>query len=154
MPIYYPYTVSRGRGFPGGRRRGILAWGVWDLKNSGEWIMAAVTALFLTGAVLYSALRGRAERMEISALPAAPPAAAPAGGAESSPASVPVTGRLDLNTASAEELARLPGIGEVLAARIVDYRNRYGPFQTPEDLLDVPGIGEATLDKIYEYLYG
>ena len=52
---------------------------------------------------------------------------------------------LDINTASAEALAELPGIGEVLAKRIVDYRGENGPFQKTEDLMEVPGIGEAKL---------
>lgn len=52
---------------------------------------------------------------------------------------------LDINTASAEELAELPGIGEVLAGRIVEYRAAHGPFGAAEDLLEVSGIGEAKL---------
>ena len=55
---------------------------------------------------------------------------------------------LDLNTATAEELDLLPGIGEVLAGRIIQYREEYGPFQSPEDLLNVDGIGESTLADI------
>ncbi|MDK1010047.1 MAG: ComEA family DNA-binding protein [Actinomycetota bacterium] len=52
---------------------------------------------------------------------------------------------IDLNTASASELESLPGVGPVLAERIVAYRTDRGPFRTVEDLLDVPGIGEAKL---------
>jgi competence protein ComEA len=48
---------------------------------------------------------------------------------------------LDLNRATAGELDRLPGIGPVLAARIVAERSRRGGFRAPEDLLAVPGIG-------------
>ena len=50
---------------------------------------------------------------------------------------------LDLNTASAENLAELPGIGEELARRIVEYRRENGPFKTLEDIMLVPGIGEG-----------
>ncbi len=120
------------------------------MKNRAEWIMAAVTAVFLTGTVLYSSLGSRGERMEFPAAQEALPAAVYTGREQNSPGAV--SGRLDLNTASAEELSELPGIGEILAERIVDYRNQYGPFSTLEDLLDVPGIGESTLDKIYEYM--
>lgn len=56
-------------------------------------------------------------------------------------------GPVDINTATAEELEALPGIGPVLAQRIVEYRAEHGPFASAEDLLEVKGIGEATLDK-------
>ncbi len=55
---------------------------------------------------------------------------------------------LDVNAATEEELDLLPGIGEVLAGRIVQYREEHGPFQSPEDLLNVDGIGESTLADI------
>lgn len=57
-------------------------------------------------------------------------------------------GPLDLNAATAEELEGLPGIGPVLAARIVAYREEHGPFRSVDDLLEVPGIGPATLERI------
>lgn len=52
---------------------------------------------------------------------------------------------IDLNHSTAAELEELPGVGPVLAARIVDYRESNGPFAEIEDLLDVGGIGEAKL---------
>jgi competence protein ComEA len=54
-------------------------------------------------------------------------------------------GLVDLNRATAQDLAKLHGIGPVLAERIVAYRDEHGEFGTIEDLLDVPGIGEAKL---------
>lgn len=54
-------------------------------------------------------------------------------------------GRVHLNLASVEELETLPGVGPVLAQRIVAHRAEHGPFRTIEDLLDVPGIGEGKL---------
>ena len=56
--------------------------------------------------------------------------------------------KLDLNTATAEELQKLPGIGEVLSQAIVEYREEHGPFQSVEELLQVPGIGQGRLDNI------
>ncbi len=52
---------------------------------------------------------------------------------------------VDVNAADASALEALPGVGPVLAARIVLHREQNGPFSTVEDLLDVPGIGEAKL---------
>ena len=62
-------------------------------------------------------------------------------------------GRLDPNIATSEQLQTLPGIGPVLAARIIDYRETVAKFVVLEDLLAVKGIGEKTLAKIRPYLY-
>ncbi len=61
------------------------------------------------------------------------------------PASGTPDGKIHLNLATAAELDALPGVGPVIAERIVSYREEHGPFQAVEDLLDVPGIGEAKL---------
>ncbi|MBB2901742.1 competence protein ComEA [Kineococcus radiotolerans] len=57
-------------------------------------------------------------------------------------------GPLDLNAATPEELDGLPGVGEVLAGRIVAWREENGPFRDVEDLGDVPGIGPKVLDGL------
>ena len=54
------------------------------------------------------------------------------------------------NRATAQELTTLPGIGEVLAQRIVDYREAHGPFRSVEELIAVEGIGEGKLEKLRE----
>lgn len=59
---------------------------------------------------------------------------------------------LDLNTATAEELTALPGIGEVLAGRIVAYREANGAFTSVEELLQVDGIGEKRFEAIRDYI--
>src|SRR5215813_14118362 len=51
-------------------------------------------------------------------------------------------GRININTASARELEGLPGIGKGLAERIIEYRQKYGPFRRPEHLIMVRGISE------------
>lgn len=53
-----------------------------------------------------------------------------------------IGGRININTAPAKELENLPGVGNVLAARIVEHRQKYGPFRRPEELIIVPGISE------------
>jgi competence protein ComEA len=55
---------------------------------------------------------------------------------------------VNINTATERELRSLPGIGDELAARIVAYRNRSGPFRKPEHLLMVDGISEGRLHDI------
>ncbi len=57
-------------------------------------------------------------------------------------------GLIDVNTASADELEALPGIGPTLAAAIVDERERNGPFDSVDDLNRVPGIGDGRLGQI------
>ena len=59
---------------------------------------------------------------------------------------------LNLNTADAQELMQLPGIGEVIAERILDYREENGRFVTAEQVMDVKGIGEKTWEKIKDLI--
>ena len=56
--------------------------------------------------------------------------------------------RVDLNIASARDLDALPGIGPVLAARIVAHRQAHGPFRRPEELLAVRGIGPRLFERL------
>jgi competence protein ComEA len=57
---------------------------------------------------------------------------------------------INVNSATATELEALPGVGEVIAQAIVDYRTENGPFTSVDQLLDVSGIGDATLEDIRE----
>ena len=55
---------------------------------------------------------------------------------------------VDINTAGTEQLTEIPGIGEAMARRIVDWRDEHGPFRRVEDLMKVKGIGEKSLEKM------
>lgn len=70
----------------------------------------------------------------------------PSEGEEQSPQ------KIDINRAEAWLLEALPGIGQTLAERIVDYRNASGPFQRIEDLLKVSGVGEATFENMKDFI--
>ena len=70
---------------------------------------------------------------------AAPSAGEPTGGA---------AGPIDLNTATLAELDTLPGVGPVLAQRILDWRTQHGQFASVDQLSDVPGIGDARLAQL------
>ncbi|MBQ9963886.1 MAG: helix-hairpin-helix domain-containing protein [Clostridia bacterium] len=61
------------------------------------------------------------------------------------------TGTVNLNTATAEELCEIDGLGEVTAERIIQYREVHGSFRSVEDLLDVEGIGEKRLAQWRQY---
>lgn len=59
---------------------------------------------------------------------------------------------ININTANAAELTYLPGIGEVKAKRIVEYREKHGSFKSVEEILNVNGIGDSTFENIKPYI--
>jgi competence protein ComEA len=57
-------------------------------------------------------------------------------------------GRIDINTASVEELQRLPGVGPALASRIFEHRRKHGPFKRPQDIIIVRGMSAKLYRRI------
>jgi competence protein ComEA len=88
-------------------------------------------------------------RPSITSQPAAQNESDPTNPAEPLPVS---GGLININTATLEELDRLPAIGPVIAQRIIEYRTTQGPFMSVEDILNVEGIGQATFDKIKDLI--
>jgi competence protein ComEA len=76
----------------------------------------------------------------------------PSSGSSEPSGASPGDGLIAINRATIAELEALPGVGPVLAGRIVAYREEHGPFRAVEDLLDVPGIGESKLASIRDLI--
>jgi competence protein ComEA len=76
------------------------------------------------------------------------PAAGQSGDRASAKAAAPSGVVVNLNTASASDFEALPGIGAKTAARIIEYRQKNGPFKKVEDLMNVRGIGEKNFLKL------
>jgi len=60
--------------------------------------------------------------------------------------------KININTATAEELTQLKGVGPNYAAEIIAYREKNGPFKMPEDIMQVPGISQKTFEKNSELI--
>ncbi len=133
------------------RPPGAIGWRWVDIKISTlEKALLAVTAAFLLLAAGYFlGARSGTEPYRVEARPAAAetepllPAGTPA---------LETPGKVNINTASAEELDTLPGIGAQRAADIIADREANGPFRIPEDLTRVPGIGEGILEGLMDYI--
>ncbi|MBF8419037.1 helix-hairpin-helix domain-containing protein [Heyndrickxia coagulans] len=80
--------------------------------------------------------------------PAAAGISAPASASSGTAASSEAAAQVNINTADQTQLETLPGIGPSKAAAIIEYREKNGPFQKPEDLKNVSGIGDQTFAKI------
>jgi comEA protein len=100
-----------------------------------------------------SAARGLVAHIDRGAAGAEPRPSSPSkkSSSSSSPKLAPGT-KININTASKEELDALPEIGPVKAQAIVDYRNANGKFAAPEDIMKVSGIKEGTFAKIKDYI--
>lgn len=60
--------------------------------------------------------------------------------------------RIDINKAGTEEITKVPGIGEVIAERIVEYRKKKGKLRNLDELLEIDGIGKKKLDEMKGYV--
>lgn len=140
-------------------------------RSKAAWvILMAAAALTAVSTII---MRSNGERPDVSLMISSSPSSASASAAISANTSAQISHStetatipepdeteattkilcIDINTASAEELMLLDGIGEVLAERIIAYRTANSSFRNIEELINVEGIGMATLEKIRAYVY-
>lgn len=125
-----------------------------------EWVSIAVTLLFFLGLAGYH-LSARQDTADFSLVPERETVLPQADSDAPDTAQVDETdigtepipdGRIDLNTADAALLDTLPGIGEVLAERILAYREAYGGFGSIEEIMNVKGIAEGKFADIKDLI--
>lgn len=126
------------------------------MKKQAFPILLAITGLFLAFTIgVFIGRNARHGDIEISEKTAVP---MHADKSPILPATEPLSSEpvivypLNINSATLEELTTLPGIGETLAQRILDYRQNHGAFSSPEELLNVEGIGALKLEAILDLI--
>lgn len=120
------------------------------MKNNAVSILACaclVLSAFLGGLFLGRNIRG--DEIQVSVLN---PPSASTNSATTGPAASRPREKVNINTADLETLMTLDGIGETYAQRIIDYREKNGPFKTIEDIKNVTGIGDKRFELIKDFI--
>ena len=121
------------------------------------WLLSALFVISCVCIILGSALIRQSDAVYVSSISSPAVSAENAASAppnEVSPSDTSSTSSLliNINTASKEELESLPGIGDVIAERIVTYREENGGFDTVEEIMKVSGIGEKKFEAIKDMI--
>lgn len=127
------------------------------MKNKGLYVLVTITFLFIGfTAGIFVGRNFHSGPVQLSTIPQNTTAATDSSDKHTGPTfgseSMPSNTKININTATVLELSTLPGIGEVIAQRIVDYRETHGQFDKLADLLNVEGIGQKRLEQILEYI--
>jgi competence protein ComEA len=125
--------------------------GVYELRQGDRVIDAIRAAGGVRGGADLGALNLAAllvDAQQVLVPRVADEAPGPVSGSTTDPSTSAAPQLVNVNSGTAEELETLPGIGEVLAAAIIAYREEHGPFASVDQLVDVSGIGDATLEEI------
>ena len=124
------------------------------MKKHSLTLLPVITCIFIAfTAGLFLGGNQRGETVYLTALPsAAKYDSAPDTPTETTVSPTEVLFPVNINSADLHELSALPGIGPVLAQRILDHRTAYGSFERPEELLNVEGIGSGKLEAIFDYI--
>ncbi len=123
------------------------------MKKSGIYILLAITLIF--AAFVSGFYLGRSSCHGTVQISTQSSQSTAATASSTTPLPTPTqttAGKVNINTASSEELQTLPGIGPVLAQRIIDYRMTYGYFRSISDLTKVEGIGEKILEELLDLI--
>ena len=129
----------------------------WSIKNCPTVCSFGVKLLLLAGTVgvlsLAGLLQGPSQPTQSEASSVRHAGTMPERLPEPRPRPVADVGHVDINRGSLEELRRLPGIGPVLAERVVRYRRENGKFATIRDMQQVKGIGVKRFAQLERYIY-
>lgn len=124
------------------------------MKNKVSVLLAVVTALFVgftLGLFIGRNSGSGAVTLAVSPQMQTAPTTAATAAAETVPEET-VSFPVNINTADADTLTALPGIGQVLAERILAYRRQNGPFRAVEEIMKVEGIGEKKAEAILDLI--
>ena len=133
------------------------------MKKAHLWVLVAVTLIFTVFTAGFLMGRNHNADAIVVSVPSqmqtdpTPPAATETISVSPLPPAVAAVVRntpaiVNINTATKEELSTLPGIGDVLAHRILNYRARNGGFVSPDELMNVDGIGEKRFNDLKDLI--